>query len=32
MLLENERPDIVGIGVAERGGLNFLENGETALE
>lgn len=31
-LLEEARPAIVGVGVAERGGLGLLENGETARE
>lgn len=32
MFLVKERPDAVGVGVVERGGLDFLEKGETALE
>nr|GMC52572.1 hypothetical protein CR513_28803 [Ipomoea batatas] len=32
MLFENESPDVVGIGVAERGGLDFREKGDTDLE
>ncbi|KAI3408102.1 uncharacterized protein J3R85_020433 [Psidium guajava] len=32
MLLEKESPDVVGTGVAERGGLGLLEKGDTDLE
>ncbi|KAG2406680.1 uncharacterized protein HKW66_Vig0059370 [Vigna angularis] len=32
ILFEKESPNVVGIGVAERGGLGLLENGDTDLE
>ena len=32
MLFENESPDVVGMGVAELGGLRLLEKGDTDLE
>ncbi|RDX89471.1 hypothetical protein CR513_28803, partial [Mucuna pruriens] len=32
ILFEKESPDVVGIGVAERGGLGLLEKGDTDLE
>lgn len=32
ILFENDSPDVVGTGVAERGGLGLLEKGDTDLE